>query len=119
LSTQLKLGLDIPEASAYAAFSDLHQRELWYVKEGQDVVERLPLYRELAYVDADGNEVVKVRDGEILPPESRLTIDPPPESGSELTAYFPATEVLPPGEVYVSHVVGDYVDQAAFQAPRR
>ncbi len=67
-----------------------------------------PLYHEITFVDLDGNETIKVTNGDLLSPELKNVSD---KKNTFIKAedYFQHLKDLEPGEIYVSDVIGAYV----------
>ncbi|MBR9973373.1 sensor histidine kinase [Magnetospirillum sulfuroxidans] len=72
------------------------------------VLTDLPLFMEMTFVGLDGKEQVKVVTSDQLSP---LLRDVSRRENTYLKAetYFPALQALKPGEIYVSDVIGAYV----------
>lgn len=104
------LALIPPTERAYRRFLQTHRGEIWYEEEGREVVESLPLYLKVAYLDLLGRELVAA-SADLENPHLLLAGD--------VGSYLTPTLALPPGEIYVSHVVGDYVSAADFAAGKR
>jgi len=118
--TDLRTASLLPRtADAYLAFYQAHQGELWLLEDGQEMRQSVPLYREMAYVDATGQETLKIVDGRIADPEELLDVGAPADTTYKSETYFAEASQLAPGEVYVSHVTGFYVSQAEFEAGER
>ncbi|MDF1579768.1 MAG: ATP-binding protein [Desulfuromonadales bacterium] len=103
-----------PTPENYLSFSAGHQREIWY-RAGtnatpSEVREPVPLYSELAFIDRNGNELLRVVDGS-LTTALRNVADPSATTYRSET-YFRDALALPPGEIYVSHVTGWHVGKA-------
>lgn len=107
------LALLPPDPGLYIAFADHHRREIWRRggtnEEPVEVREEIPLYSELAFIGADGREIVRIVDGV----ESKELRDVSEPSGTTYGTerYFALARELPPGEVYVSHVTGRHVNK--------
>jgi signal transduction histidine kinase len=108
-----------PTPETYLAFYQARQRALWFLENGQEVHRAVPLYREMAYIDATGQEVVKVLDGRVVDPSELRNVSDPRNTLFLSETYFLEARKLAPGQVYVSHVTGFYVDEASFTAGKR
>jgi len=106
-------------ADAYLAFYQAHRREVWSVEDGQEVRQSVPLYREMAYVDPAGQEVIKILDERVAGAEELRDVSNPAHTLYKSETYFLEARQLRPGEVYISHVTGFYVNQAQFEAGQR
>lgn len=104
---------------AYMAFYRDHQGELWFLEGGTQVHRTVPLYREVAYVDAAGREVLKVVDGRVADAGELYDVSNPINTRYRSETYFAQAKGLLPGEVFVSHVTGSYVSKPQFDAGER
>lgn len=88
-------------------------REVWgRVKQDEKIVGIKyypPLYKEISYLDLDGFEKIKVRDGEIINPSNLKNVSLPKNTFYKSEVYFSQSANLKMGEVYVSHLNGFYV----------
>ena len=72
---------------------------------GTLVQKEIPIYRELAYIDNEGNELFKIRDDVVYQDPAELKNVSLPENTTYLTEdYFAQIKKLEAGEVYVSPV---------------
>ena len=118
--TDLRLVSLLPRTlDTYQAFYQAHQRELWLLEEGQEVRQWVPLYQEMAYVDATGQEMLKIADGRVAGTEELWDVSDPANTRYRSETYFIEARQLAPGEVYVSHVTGFYMSKAEFEAGER
>jgi hypothetical protein len=103
-------------AGAYQGFLAAKTGELWV--KGASGVERqqVPLFTEMAYIDRNGNEVVKVADGKVVP---GTNVSDPKNTTYKSEDYFQKAKALDKGQVYVSHVTGWYVNKAEFEQGKR
>lgn len=103
--------------AAYLDFYRSHQGELWYPAGTRAAPQErrvtVPLYREIAYIDAQGREQIRIVDGHVVPPAALRDVRDPAHTTYRTETYFAATRVLPRGEVYVSHVTAWYTSEAA------
>ncbi len=98
---------------SYLDFSWGHSRMLWYRRGTNDapieVRERILLYSELAYVDASGNEQLRIVDGR---PSKRLrNVADMQQTTYKNEDYFQQAVRLRNGGVWVSHLNGWYVSR--------
>jgi HAMP domain-containing protein len=107
------------DARAYQAFSQAREGTLWYVREGTEVREQTPLYTEIAYVDPSGQEVIRIDGTQIVASTDLRDVSDPANTSYRSETYFQEASQLVPGEIYVSHVTGFYVSQAASEAGER
>lgn len=108
------------ETDSYLAFYEEHQRGMWRmpgVVEAQNVphTDGTPIYREISRVDADGHEMVSIVDGQVIPDSALRDISDPANTTFLSETYFEETRDLSPGEIYVGHVTGFFVNQAEFE----
>ncbi len=104
-----------PDAETYRRFWRNHHRTIWY-RTGtnahpQERREALPLYHEIAFVGADGREVIRLVDGVV---SDNLRVVSRPENTTYLREdYFLKARALPEGAIHVSRVTGWHVDKKA------
>jgi GAF domain-containing protein/HAMP domain-containing protein len=99
---------------AYRAFSEARQGDLWLYEEGKEVHRTVPLYREVTYVDATGQEAINISDGRAVPAGELRDVSDPANTTYKSETYFDEARQLPPGEIYISHVTGFYVSADEF-----
>lgn len=113
------LALIPANSEEFLAFSDANVGELWGVKDGEEYREAVPYYRELAFVTPDGQEVVKISEGEIV---SSAELHNLLEAGGTLyphETYFEEALDLDPGEVYTARVTAYFLTREAYDAGER
>ena len=105
--------------AAYKQFIVENKKPLW-VKENGKVQQVLsPLYKEISLADKNGNEQIKIVDGQAVPAGSLANISNPVNTTFKTEDYFAKAKGLNKGEVYVSPVTGNYIDKAAFEKGQR
>jgi hypothetical protein len=104
---------------AYKNFLDTRTQANWVKKDGGIVKEQLPLYGEMSLIDAYGNELIKIKDGKIMPKKDLVDVSNPANTTYKFEDYFLKTKELNKGEVYISHVTGWYVNKADFEKGKR
>lgn len=105
--------------AAYKQFIVESKKPLW-VKEGGKVQQVLnPLYKEIALTDKNGNEQIKIVDGEAVAKDKLANVSNPANTTYKTEDYFAKAKALNKGEVYVSPLAGSYVDKAAFEKGQR
>lgn len=109
------------EEEKYLWFADNHRRPIWMRSGNSNGPHELrppvPLYKEIAYIDADGQERLRIVDGEV---SSELRNVSDPRNTTYLTeTYFLDAIGLQDGEIYVSHVTGWHVNKLAQLAGAR
>lgn len=97
----------------YLDFSWGHQRMLWYRRGSNEqpieVREKVLLYSELTYIDANGQERVRIVEGR--PATELRHVADPLNTTYKKEDYFKQASVLADGEVWVSHLQGWYVSR--------
>ena len=107
------LALIAPTPANYQAFAHSHRRPVW-IRSGTNRAPiethvELPLFSELAFIDPDGRERLRLVDGR---PSRELRNVADPANTTYLTEdYFRRALVLPPGEIFVSRVTGWHVSR--------
>jgi len=71
----------------------------------------LPLYRSIAFVDANGQERLSIRDGRFATEKELRNVSDPAQTEYLTEDYFRRIRALKPGEVYVSHLTGFHVSR--------
>jgi HAMP domain-containing protein len=99
-------------AEVYLAFSQAHRATVW----GVDGQHFLPLYREIAFIDPAGREVVRISGDWVAAPDELRDISRPDQTLFPGETYFSEAIRLLPGEVYVSPVTGYYLPSDVAQA---
>ena len=102
-----------PATTSYLEFTRQHIRPVWYRggtnAQPQEVRENLPLYEEVAYIDRNGLEQIRIVRGE-LSQELRDVSDP--ANTTYLSEdYFLRARQLPPGGIYTSHLTGWHISK--------
>jgi len=102
-----------PTAENYLHFSRTNRRQIWYRGGTNDdpAEERkvIPLYRELAFIGADGVEALRIRDDRVV--SSKRDVSDPANTTYLTETYFASARDLPGGQIYVSHVTGWHVNK--------
>ncbi|MDW7645640.1 MAG: ATP-binding protein [Desulfuromonadales bacterium] len=98
---------------SYLDFYSRHRRQIWY-RSGTNAkpVEKreiVPLYSELAFIDAQGQERLRIAEGKVSP---LLRDVSHPENTTYLSeTYFDEARQLPAGQVFVSRLTGWHVNK--------
>ncbi len=102
-------------AGNYLEFCEEHTGEIWYAKnvngKCKEIRERIPLYKEVAFIDAKGYEKIKVSDGKIANKDELKYVANPKNTRYKNEKYFIKTVSLKPGDIYVSHLHGFHVSR--------
>jgi hypothetical protein len=112
---------DLPlDQDVYLDFCNSHQGILWWVDNEGEHRENFPLYKEIAYLDATGQEIVKIIDGDIAS-SSELKNVVEDDNGTLYPGedYFMQAVGLEPGEIYVGHMIGFFLDKESYLAGER
>jgi len=110
----LKTVATLPRHSeTYLEFCISHRRRIWRRAGTNDnrveIHESVPVYREIALVGPDGREKILVRGEKIVPDSALRDVSDRANTTYKCEDYFQRTRDLPPGEVYVSRLVGWHV----------
>jgi len=107
------LALRPVSAKMYLEFYTTHKSVVWLPdgqgKSSPGIKKRLPLYKEISFVAPNGQEIVKIKDGKILPKRLLKNVRNPRNTSYLNEKYFARTIKLPPEEIYVSHLHGFFV----------
>lgn len=101
---------------AFLNFHDEHIRVIWGMQDGFEYRMKEPLYVEIAWVDVNGKELLKVADGKIVPSSDLRSADDPDTSRYPATNWFEETIHLPKDEVYVGHLSGYFLTAEEFKS---
>ncbi len=102
-----------PTAKTYLDFARFHSRPVWYRggtnTDPQEIRELLPLYEEIAYVDRNGVEQIRVVNGALS--QQLRNVSDPANTTYLIEDYFLRARELSAGEVYASHLNGWHVSK--------
>ncbi|MBA4395792.1 MAG: hypothetical protein C0394_00155 [Syntrophus sp. (in: bacteria)] len=103
----------------FKKFVNENRKNIW-VKE-KDIIRQVsaPLYTEMSLIDKNGNERIKIANGEIVSGTKLVNVGNPSNTTYRNEDYFAKTKKLNKGEVHVSPVTGWYVDRSAFEKGKR
>ncbi|MBU1139382.1 MAG: HAMP domain-containing protein, partial [Proteobacteria bacterium] len=100
---------EINDEPMVKAWAEDNRNEFHYRPPDRDsIVENRPLYMEMTFVDLSGNEIVKVGTSKQLP-SIRQNVADPANTYCRSETYFEALKQLKSGEIFVSEVIGPYV----------
>lgn len=105
--------------SLYKQFVAENKKTVWVKRDGKIQQVLIPLYKEMALIDKNGNEQIKIIDGQAQPANKRVNVSNPANTEYKTEDYFAKTKNLNKGEIYVSPVEGYYVDKIAFEKGKR
>ncbi|RLB58694.1 MAG: hypothetical protein DRI34_04125 [Deltaproteobacteria bacterium] len=100
---------------AYTRFANRHQAQVW-IRSGSDEHPgeqrlRVPLYKEVAFADKDGQEKLLVVRGRAVGRESLRQVSDPARTTYRCERYSEMAMKQPPGEIYVSHLNGFHINK--------
>ena len=103
----LQVATIIPSTEAvYKQFVAENKAPLWVKKDGKVQQVLTPLYKEIALIDKNGYERIKIVGGQAAPAEKLVDVSKPANTTYKNEDYFAKTKNLNRGEVYVSPVTG-------------
>lgn len=105
--------------TVYKQFVSENKKPVWVKRDGKPQQTLIPLYSEMALIDKNGNEKIKIVDGQAVPASKLVNVSNPANTTYKTEDYFDKTKNLNKGDVYVSPVTGLYVDKAAFDKGQR
>ncbi len=105
--------------TVYKQFVSENKKPVWVKRDGKIQQILIPLYKEMALLDKNGNEKIKIVDGQVVPSTKLVNVSNPANTTYKTEDYFAKTKNLNKGEVYVSPVTGLYVNKAAFEKGQR
>ncbi len=112
------LSLQKPDVDTYLNFGLAQQGSLWTInRDGDEVRFEMPIYREIAFVDLQGREQIKVSNEceeypftcEMKLSGDLLDVSKPANTLYKSEAYFSQSKNLQAGEVYIGSPVGFYL----------
>ncbi len=114
----LQIATIIPSTEAvYKQFVSENKKPVWVKIDGKIQQLLIPLYKEMTLIDKNGNEQIKIVDGQVS--KKLANVSNPANTTFKNEVYFAKTKNLNKGEFYVSPVEGYYVDKAAFEKGKR
>jgi hypothetical protein len=116
----LQIATIIPSTeTVYKQFVSENKNPIWIKRDGKTQQVLVPLYKEFALIDRNGNEKIKIVDGKSLPAAKLTNVSIPANTTYKSEVYFSRTKTLNKGEVYVSPVTGWYLNNASFDEGTR
>ena len=110
----------LPQSEAsYKQFVNENKKDIWTKQDGKIVKVALPLYPEMSYIDKNGNELIKIVNGEAVSKDKLVNVANPANTTYKNEDYFAKAKILNKGEVYVSRVTGWYVNRSDFDKGKR
>jgi len=118
INKDLQVATIIPSTeSVYKQFVSENKKPVWIKRDGKIQQVLIPLYKEMALIDKNGNEQIKIVDGQAT--KKLVNVSNPANTEYKTEDYFARTKNLNKGEYYVSPVEGYYVDKVAFEKGQR
>ncbi|MBN1364599.1 MAG: cache domain-containing protein [Syntrophaceae bacterium] len=103
--------------TVYKQFVDENRRPVWVKTDGKIQRVLIPLYKEMALIDRNGNEKIKIVDGRAV--KKLVNVSNPANTTYKTEDYFTKTKNLNKGEIYVSPVTGWYLNKKDFEGGKR
>jgi hypothetical protein len=114
----LQVATIIPASeTVYKQFVAENKKPVWAKTNGKIQQVLIPLYKEMALIDKNGNEVIKIVDGQTT--KKLVNVSNPANTTYKTEDYFAKTKNLNKGEVYVSPVTGWYLNRTEFEKGKR
>jgi hypothetical protein len=105
--------------AAFKTFVQENKRAVW-VKENNKIQQVMArLYSEMSFIDKNGNEQIKILNGEIVPKSKLVNVANVANTTYKNEDYFLKAKNLAKGEIYVSPVTGLYVNRSEFEKGKR
>ena len=99
----LQVATIIPSTeSVYKQFVSENKKPVWIKRDGKIQQVLIPLYKEMALIDKNGNEQIKIVDGQAT--KKLVNVSNPANTTYKTEDYFAKTKNLNKGEFYVSPV---------------
>jgi hypothetical protein len=104
-----------PSPDSYLSFYRSRSSYLWFLRGSPEApaptqARRLmPIYREMAFIDATGQETIRIVDGALVGEDELRDVSDPANTTYHTETYFEQAKSLPRGGVYVSPVMAWYV----------
>jgi len=105
--------------TTYKEFVLKNEKSLWTMKNGAIFKISAPVYTEMALIGRNGDEIIKIADGHIVPKGKLVNVANPANTTYKSEDYFAKAKALNKGEIYVSPVTGWYVNRADFAKGKR
>ena len=105
--------------SAFKKFVNENKKTLWVKDKDKIRQVAAPLYTEMSFIDKNGNEQIKISNGESVPRTKLVNVSTPSNTTYKNEDYFAKAKNLNKGEVYVGPVTGWYVNRMEFEKGKR
>ncbi|MEM8858051.1 MAG: cache and HAMP domain-containing protein [Chloroflexota bacterium] len=108
----LALALVPPDQNVYTQFYERHNADIVYPKNDfVSIVENIPLYRELVFIDLNGQEQLKVVNGQVMANSLLANVSQPENTSFGAEDYFAQVQNFKLGRLHVSPVTGWHAGQ--------
>jgi len=105
--------------AAFKQFVNENKRNIWVKSNDKIVQEPALLYTEMAFIDRNGNEQIKISNGQVVPKSKLVNVSTPANTTYNSEDYFNKAKALNKGDIYVSRVTGWYVNRQEFEQNKR
>ena len=105
--------------TTYKEFILKNEKSLWVMKNNSIFKVIAPLYREMSLIGRNGDEIIKIANGQIVPKGKLANVANPANTAYKSEDYFAKAKALNKGEIYVSPVTGWYVNRPDFAKGKR
>ncbi|MBP9021222.1 MAG: cache domain-containing protein [Syntrophobacterales bacterium] len=105
--------------AAFKQFVNENKRNIWVKSNDKIVQEPALLYTEMAFIDRNGNEQIKISNGQVVPKSKLVNVSTPANTTYKSEDYFNKAKALNKGDIYVSRVTGWYVNRQEFEQNKR
>jgi len=96
----LQVATIIPSTEAvYKQFVSENKKPVWVKRDGKIQQISIPLYKEMALIDKNGNEQIKIVDGQVAPANKRVNVSTPANTTYKSEDFFAKTKSLNKGEI--------------------
>ncbi len=77
----------------------------------RELHEWLPMYRSFALINAAGQELLVLKNGQFLPPQALRNVSLPSRTEFKSETYFAEIRKLKPGQIHVTHLTGFHLNR--------
>jgi len=105
--------------AAFKQFVNENKRNIWVKSNDKIVQEPALLYTEMALIDKNGNEQIKISNGQVVPKSKLVNVSNPANTLYKSEDYFHKAKALNKGDIYVGRVTGWYVNRQEFEQNKR
>ncbi len=105
--------------AAFKQFVNENKRNIWVKSNDKIVQEPALLYTEMALIDRNGNEQIKISNGQVVPKSKLVNVSNPANTLYKSEDYFNKAKALNKGDIYVGRVTGWYVNRQEFEQQKK